>query len=510
MNQNNIMKFLIFLVFFSFIIPQLAYGSEISAIAEKELFGPNDWINIFLDIDGYSGGLVAWNATQPDGKNVSGSIPSLQASKTTHTIIRNAFDNQFGHWKIEYQYNNVKKLIDVEVEPITISVTTDKSSYGPDDIATVQFSTNYYDPNSAKAESLHLQILDDKGVPAKLVEDVKTKVSQPNITQYFSMDNLLKHNPSGNYRAVVTYYNVQADVSFVASDVNSKTTIFLGSDKNIYDPGDTVEINIVIPELSVNSGVLTITSPSGKVSTKNVSVVSSLSRVKFDGITSSEIGTFTVRFDYGKNIATKTFDVLAESLAKPTLSGLDIKISLDKSQYRPGEIINATISTSKLIETNVVYWFEDPSGINGEQTSIVNYASDTFSIPHTSEINSFQGPWKIHVKYGDVESFAIFVISGEYVLPSEKITVGIPDWIHNNVHWWIQDKITDSDFATGIKFMIKEKIILIPDLVYSDSSETQIPNWVKDTARWWTDGLISDQEFTNGIKFLVISDIIQV
>jgi hypothetical protein len=510
MNQNNVMKVFIFLVFFSFTIPQIAYGSEISAIAEKELFGPNDWIKVFLDIDGYSGGLVHWNATQPDGTSISGSIPSLQASKATHTIIRNAFDNKFGHWTIEYQYNDVKKLIDVEIEPLIISIKTDKLSYGPSDIATVQFTTNYYDPNSAKAESIHVKILDDQGNVAKLTEEVKIKAIQPNIIQQFSMDNLLKHNPSGNYRAVVTYYNVQTDVSFVASDKNSKTSIFLGSDKNLYDPGDTVEINIVIPEISVNSGVLTITSPSGKVNTKPIPVVSSLNRVQFDGITSSEIGTYTVRFDYGENIATKTFDVLAESLAKPTLSGLGIEIFLDKSQYRPGEIINATIITSKLMEGNVVYWFEDPSGIHGEQTSVVNYASDTLNIPHISEVNSFQGPWKIHVKYGDVESFAIFIISGEYLLPTEKTAVNVPSWIRNNVHWWIQDKITDNDFATGIEFMIKEKIILIPDLNHSNSSETQIPDWVKDTARWWADGLISDQEFTNGIKFLVMSDIIQV
>src|SRR3989338_2901949 len=162
------MKFLFFLIFFSFIIPQIAYGSEISAIAEKELFGPNDWIKIFVDIDGYSGGVVNWNATQPDGTAVSGSLASLKASKATHTIIRNAFDNQFGHWKIEYQYNDAKKLIDVEIEPLIVSVKTDKLSYGTGDIAAVQFFTNYYDPISAKAECLYVKILDDKGIPAKL------------------------------------------------------------------------------------------------------------------------------------------------------------------------------------------------------------------------------------------------------------------------------------------------------------------------------------------------------
>src|SRR3989338_6612152 len=135
------MKILLFLMFFAFTIPQIAYGSEISDISEKELFGPNDWLKIFLNINGYSGGEVSWNATTPDGTVLSGSIASLQASKTTHTIIRNAFDNQFGHWKIEYQYNDAKKLVDVDVEPLIVLATTDKLSYGPNESLSVVAKT---------------------------------------------------------------------------------------------------------------------------------------------------------------------------------------------------------------------------------------------------------------------------------------------------------------------------------------------------------------------------------
>ena len=506
------MKILYFLIFFSFIIPQIAYGSEISAIAEKELFGPNDWIKIFVDIDDYSGGVVRWNAIQPDGTTISGTLPSLQASKVTHTIVRNAFDNQFGHWKIEYQYNNAKKLIDIEIEPLIVSVTTDKLSYGPDDIATVQFSSNYYNPNTANAASLSLKILDDKGIPAKLVEDVKIKVSQLNTVHQFSLDTLLKYNPSGNYHISANYYNVQVNATFIASNINSKTTIFLGSDKNIYDPGNSVEINIVIPDISAGSGVLTITSPSGKVNTKIIPVISSLNRVKFDGITSSEIGTYAVRFVYGENIATKTFDVFTESLAKPTLSELNIEIFLDKSQYRPGETINAKISTSKSIEHNIFYWFEDPNGNLGDQLSFGIPLSGNFTIPYILEINSLQGPWTIHVKYGTIDSFAVFIISGKPIPLSEKISadVFIPDWIRINAHRWAKNQITDDDFATSIEFMIKEKIIPIPNLGKSNSSGAQIPYWVKNTSGWWADGLISNQEFANGVEFLLISRIIQV
>jgi hypothetical protein len=506
------MKFLLFLIFFLLIVIPIAYGSEISAIPEKKLFNPNDWIKIFIDIDGYSGGEVNWNAIHPDGTAVNGSLSSLKASKATHTITRDAFDNQFGHWKIEYKYNDVKKLVDVEIKPLIVSVTTDKLSYGPDDIATVKFSTNYYNPNSAQAESLHIKILDDKGNPAKFIDDVEIKVSESTIIRQFSLDKLLKYNPPGNYHAAVTYYNVQADVPFGISVPNSKTTIFLGSDKNIYDSGDSVEINIAIPVLSASSGVLTITSPSGKVTTKPISDLTSLNRIKFDEITSSEIGTYTVRFVYGENIATKTFDVLTESINKPTVSELGIDIFLGESQYRPGETINAKITPSKPIDSNVVYWFEDPTGNYGEEFTFVNLASDTFTISHMLGINSLEGPWKIYVKYGTVESFALFIISGKPVPPSEKISaeVFIPDWIRISADRWAKNQITDYDFGPSIEFMIEEKIIPIPNLVHSSTTGLKIPSWVKNTASWWTDDLISNQEFANAIRFLIVSRIIQL
>lgn len=201
---------------------------------------------------------------------------------------------------------------------------------------------------------------------------------------------------------------------------------------------------------------------------------------------------------------------MAESLDKPTLSTLDIEIILDKSQYAPGETINAKITASKLMENNIVYWFEDPSGEHGNQISFVNPTSGTFTIPHTMDTNSLSGPWKMHVKYGTAESFAIFVIFGEPVLQSEMPDVFIPDWIRNNAILWTQNQITNDEFATGLEFMIKEKIILIPDLIYSDSPDNVIPEWVKNTASWWADDQISDKEFSNSIKFLVKHGIIQV
>jgi len=56
---------------------------------------------------------------------------------------------------------------------------------------------------------------------------------------------------------------------------------------------------------------------------------------------------------------------------------------------------------------------------------------------------------------------------------SAKITVeslqspAIPDWILNNAKWWSEGAIGDSDFTSGIQFLIKEGIMQIPETAQS-------------------------------------------
>jgi len=88
----------------------------------------------------------------------------------------------------------------------------------------------------------------------------------------------------------------------------------------------------------------------------------------------------------------------------------------------------------------------------------------------------------------------------------------VPDWIKTNARWWSDDQIGDSDFVGGIQYLIKEKIIDIPDLPEqaSETAEEHVPDWIRNNARWWADGLISEDEFVNGIKYLVEQGIIRV
>ena len=99
----------------------------------------------------------------------------------------------------------------------------------------------------------------------------------------------------------------------------------------------------------------------------------------------------------------------------------------------------------------------------------------------------------------------------------------VPDWIKNNAKWWSEGQIGDSDFTSGIQYMIKEDIMVIPDLP-EDTQKMElkdekramglerdnIPEWVKNNAGWWADGLITEEDFLKGIEFLVQQGIIRV
>ena len=113
-------------------------------------------------------------------------------------------------------------------------------------------------------------------------------------------------------------------------------------------------------------------------------------------------------------------------------------------------------------------------------------------------------------------------IMGKPIEIMEKLQ--IPDWIRNNAKWWSEGQIGDSDFTSGIQFMIKENIMVIPDLpeevtqmelkdekrAMGMEREQNVPDWVRNNAGWWADGLISDDDFVSGIKYLVEQGIIKV
>ena len=86
----------------------------------------------------------------------------------------------------------------------------------------------------------------------------------------------------------------------------------------------------------------------------------------------------------------------------------------------------------------------------------------------------------------------------------------IPDWVKNNAGWWADGDIPDSAFITGIEFLIKNEIIVVPTSESQSGNASSIPEWIKTNAGWWADGDIDDKTFANGIEFLINVGIIVV
>ena len=87
----------------------------------------------------------------------------------------------------------------------------------------------------------------------------------------------------------------------------------------------------------------------------------------------------------------------------------------------------------------------------------------------------------------------------------------IPDWVRGNAQWWSQGAIGDTDFVSGIQYLIKEGIMTIPETAKGESfGSKEIPSWIKNNADWWAQGLISDDDFVKGIQFLIENGIMEI
>ena len=99
------------------------------------------------------------------------------------------------------------------------------------------------------------------------------------------------------------------------------------------------------------------------------------------------------------------------------------------------------------------------------------------------------------------------------ILPTTEVkpSAAIPEWVKNSAGWWAEGAIGDSDFVSGIQFLIKEGIMKIPTTTQgTGSGSNEIPEWIKNNAGWWAEGAIGDSDFVSGIQFLIKEGIMTI
>jgi len=226
-----------------------------------------------------------------------------------------------------------------------------------------------------------------------------------------------------------------------------------------------------------------------------------------------------------------------------------IIVSTDKNSYNHGDIISISGNIDNFEDNSISLYITDSENIKIWDEAVLIKDNGDFSTLVIAGGNNWavNGAYILTATHYDylARSFFLFELESEIEIPEPRKQV--PEWIKNNAEWWSQGEINDDTFVSGIQYLMKEKIVDIPDLPeqasekarpsfvdetkdpqsyvdrYNDETSYKewfdenypdytieeavgvpqpIPAWIKNTAGWWAEGMITEDEFLKGIEFL--------
>ena len=140
------------------------------------------------------------------------------------------------------------------------------------------------------------------------------------------------------------------------------------------------------------------------------------------------------------------------------------------------------------------------------------YSADLLYVPIPAEVTKIGLDGLSRVTYNGEKLFVGTTPLIEENTPKSSSHQGkVPSWIKNNAKWWAEKQIGDTDFLSGIQFMIQQKIILVSgNPTGSNQANAPVPEWIRNNAGWWADDQISEDEFVKALEFLINNGIVRV
>jgi len=93
-------------------------------------------------------------------------------------------------------------------------------------------------------------------------------------------------------------------------------------------------------------------------------------------------------------------------------------------------------------------------------------------------------------------------------------TLDIPNWIRNDVKWWVVGSTSSTDFTTkGVVYMIDEDMVHLESPIPDGRSvyfAGYAPYWFKIHAEEWADGKMTNTEFVQKIQNLIDENILKI
>ena len=399
-----------------FVTYQNASAYTITATPQQQEFSANDWIKINLAISGYEGGSVKWVAHRPDNSTISGIVDTqIKGGQTVHQIIRDAFDNEFGPWSINYQYGGINQTVNFIVNPLNLAVFIDKITYYEPDIMNINITSAYYVPDAAFAQSYLLNFYDSDGNPAINVDSIEVPAVQHSTSYQFPMYQLSNFNPPGLYKLKVQYFNAVVEIPFLLGDIRKLMDVTTQTSSTYYQ-GSDVTIDTTFTRLTESTATLKITDPLGNTTSNQFnprSVHDTLDLKNF----SREIGTYKYEVDYAGATSIGSYNVIKNPHELPNI---ELMVYPDKLNYRPGEVVHVKVHTSQVITDSIDILIANPDGNTSQRISFPVNTTEII-IPHKIAVNDSVGQWNINVNYDGIERSSSFYVIGSPVQDSEVL-----------------------------------------------------------------------------------------
>jgi hypothetical protein len=190
--------------------------------------------------------------------------------------------------------------------------------------------------------------------------------------------------------------------------------------------------------------------------------------------------------------------VFPSAFAEPSVS-----ILMDQTTFSYGEKLVYTIKVSELTGDFAIIHIRDEAGKGSSAVPVQISELDTQILspfPFDKEIFP-TGKYYIDIEYSGSKDTAEFnvVDLGKTVFPF---------WLKQIGYSWINGDISDGALIDAIQKSDNDKWNAIIEIDENNFDSIHIPKWVKTTTTWWLEEKISDDDFANAIQYLVEKEII--
>lgn len=394
----------------AFLTCQNASAITISAVPEKQEFGPNDWIKVDLTVQGYNGGPINWTIHRPDNSITSGALDQqVKADKIMHQIVRDAGDKEFGTWTIIYTYGGTSQTVHFDVQSLNLAVITDKINYYEPDTMNINITSSYYEPYSKFSHPYLLDFYDQDGNKAVGEAGIEVQADSPSVLYHFPMLKFAKYNPPGLYKLKVQYFNSMVETPFLLGDMRNLMKLSVKNPATFYQ-GSDVTLDIIFTKMTDSSGTVKVTDPNGNTTTTKFDTQSVHSTITLKGA-SKTIGTYKFEIDYAGVASTGSYKIVQSPKQQPNIS---VEVLPNKLNYRPGEIANFEVRVSNATAGTASTWVTGPDGKAGQQVFLPMNSTQVI-IPYMIGQSDSSGQWMLHVDYDGIRRSAPFYVKGPAV-----------------------------------------------------------------------------------------------